>query len=77
MMRPRGNPPVPSATSSAIDPVGMTSTSCVWLPSSRISDPDPNCLWMTLIASAIDFCFFSWTDIPTSAARPLHAACHA
>jgi hypothetical protein len=76
MTRPRGRPPTPSATSSARAPVWMASMAIEPFSPIRMMDPLPNCLSMTLIASAIDRCFFSWTDIPTSAAGPLHAACH-
>jgi hypothetical protein len=58
-MRPRGRPPQPSATSSATEPVGMTSTGWTSLPSSRMIEPEPNCLWMARIASAMLLFFLS------------------
>src|SRR6187431_30223 len=44
MMRPRGSPPTPSATSSAIEPVGMTSTGARSSLPNRMTEPFPNCL---------------------------------
>src|SRR5207302_5750525 len=42
--RPRGTPPTPSATSSWIAPVGMTSTcSLAWCSPSFMMEPLPNC----------------------------------
>ena len=41
-IRPRGTPPMPSARSSAREPVGIASTLTVPLSPRRISDPSPN-----------------------------------
>src|SRR5579859_1151852 len=42
-MRPRGRPPRPSATSSAIDPVGITSIGSRVSSPRRMTEPLPNC----------------------------------
>jgi hypothetical protein len=66
MMRPRGKPPMPSAVSSAREPVGMTSTCATSWPPRRMIAPAPNCFWMTRIASsmalprALDVFSVSW-----------------
>jgi hypothetical protein len=49
--RPRGKPPTPSARSSESDPVGITSTSCVLVPSSGMIAPLPNCFSMAAMAA--------------------------
>src|SRR5688572_13601557 len=53
-MRPRGRPPQPSATSSPMEPVGMTliSGGASSAPS-RMIDPLPNCFSIVLTASSI------------------------
>src|SRR5690242_15979088 len=53
-MRPRGSPPMPSATSSAIDPVGTTSTGARSSLPSRMTEPLPNCrsIWASAVSSA-------------------------
>ena len=43
MIRPRGKPPIPKATSSAMDPVGITSIGARPSSPSRMTDPLPNC----------------------------------
>src|SRR5688500_7501391 len=44
MTRPRGRPPTPSATSSAMEPVGMTAVCTTGRSPRRITEPLPNCL---------------------------------
>src|SRR3712207_2479571 len=44
MTRPRGRPPMPSAMSRAIEPVGMTLMAWAGLSPSRMTEPLPNCL---------------------------------
>src|SRR3954470_6234519 len=44
MTRPRGRPPMPSATSSAIEPVGITCICVTGRSPSRMTEPLPNCL---------------------------------
>src|SRR4051812_5759849 len=44
MPRPRARPPMPSAMSSAMEPVGMTLMACDGLSPSRMTEPLPNCL---------------------------------
>src|SRR3954447_20574279 len=44
MTRPRGRPPTPSATSRAIEPVGMTAICMTGRSPRRITEPLPNCL---------------------------------
>src|SRR6266508_1536742 len=41
---PRGSPPMPSATSRAMEPVGITSTGITVRSPRRITEPLPNCL---------------------------------
>src|SRR4051812_18558671 len=53
--RPRGSPPTPSARSSDSDPVGITSTSWVLVPSSGMIAPLPNCFSMAAIAACTAF----------------------
>ena len=52
VMRPRGMPPMPSARSSAIDPVGMWSTSCCSREPSFMIAPRPNCFSMLSSAAS-------------------------
>src|SRR3954470_3832509 len=54
-MRPRGRPPTPSATSRAIDPVGMTSTGARSSLPRRMTEPLPN--WRSIWASAVSRAF--------------------
>src|SRR5580693_5933551 len=49
-MRPRGRPPKPSATSSAIEPVGITSTGTRVSSPRRMIEPLPN--WRSIWSSA-------------------------
>src|SRR6185436_10000847 len=42
-MRPRGNPPMPSAASTEMDPVEMVGTACTACAPRRITEPLPNC----------------------------------
>src|SRR5215475_5586197 len=44
MIRPRGRPPTPSATSKAIEPVGITAIGTTGRSPRRITEPLPNCL---------------------------------
>src|SRR4051795_4127474 len=44
MTRPRGRPPTPSATSRAMEPVGMIAVCTTGRSPSRITEPLPNCL---------------------------------
>src|SRR3954465_2303755 len=44
MTRPRGRPPTPRATSSAMEPVGMTAVCTTGRSPRRITEPLPNCL---------------------------------
>src|SRR5215218_4700247 len=44
MTRPRGRPPMPSAMSRAMEPVGMTLMAWAGLSPSRMTEPLPNCL---------------------------------
>src|SRR5581483_4705628 len=55
MMRPRGTPPMPSARSSAIDPVGIESTCILATSPSRMIAPLPN--WRSIWASAVSRAF--------------------
>src|SRR6202035_3603807 len=54
-MRPRGRPPMPRATSSAIEPVGITSTGTRVSSPSRMIEPLPNCrsIWRSAASSAL------------------------
>ena len=63
-MRPRGTPPMPSARSSARDPVGIDSTLTVPLSPRRISEPSPNSFLMplTVFSSAASFAFASLAE---------------
>src|SRR5215218_3242746 len=63
-MRPRGTPPMPSARSSASDPVGIASTLTVPLSPSRIREPSPNSFLIPLTAfsSAASFAFASLAE---------------
>ena len=51
-MRPRGRPPRPSATSSAIEPVGITSTGTRVSSPRRMTEPLPNCrsIWSSAVS---------------------------
>ena len=53
-MRPRGRPPRPSATSSAIEPVGITSTGTRVSSPRRMTEPLPNCrsIWRRAVSRA-------------------------
>src|SRR5579871_5958924 len=62
-MRPRGTPPTPSARSSAIDPVGITSTVNRVACPRRMIAPLPNCFSILLRAISSAFCF-SMTFLP-------------
>src|SRR3954451_19651713 len=53
--RPRGRPPMPSATSRAIDPVGITSIGGRLSSPRRITDPLPN--WRSICARAVSSAF--------------------
>src|SRR6266851_5014101 len=50
--RPRGRPPMPSATSRAIDPVGITSIGARPSSPSRMIEPLPNCrsIWASAVS---------------------------
>ena len=63
-IRPRGTPPMPSARSSAREPVGIASTLTVPLSPRRISEPSPNSFRMPLTAfsSAASFAFASFAE---------------
>src|SRR5690242_14572902 len=50
MTRPRGRPPTPSATSRAMEPVGMMAVWMTGRSPSRMTEPLPNCL--SICASA-------------------------
>src|ERR1700692_742229 len=54
-MRPRGRPPMPRATSRAIEPVGITSTGTRVSSPSRMIEPLPNCrsIWRSAASSAL------------------------
>src|SRR5215207_7373978 len=54
-MRPLGIPPMPSATSRAIEPVGMTSTGARSSLPRRMTEPLPN--WRSICASAVSSAF--------------------
>src|SRR3954451_12494507 len=55
MTRPRGSPPMPRATSRAIEPVGMTSIGGRLFSPRRITDPLPN--WRSICARAVSSAF--------------------
>ncbi len=63
-IRPRGTPPMPSARSSARDPVGIASTLTVPLSPRRISEPSPNSFLMplTALSSAASLAFASLAE---------------
>src|SRR5439155_16886659 len=64
-MRPRGKPPTPSARSTAIEPVEMTSIFSSAAAPSFMIEPFPNCFSICRIAWSIAL-VFSVTAIPTS-----------
>src|SRR5437660_1737695 len=49
MIRPRGRPPMPSATSSAIDPVGITSIGARVSSPRRMTAPLPCCRTLSTV----------------------------
>src|SRR3954463_15922206 len=55
MTRPRGRPPMPSAMSRAIEPVGMTFMTTSGLSPRRMTEPLPNCLsiWARAMSRAL------------------------
>src|SRR3954468_15486320 len=55
MTRPRGRPPMPSAMSRAIEPVGMTFMATSGLSPRRMTEPLPNCLsiWARAMSRAL------------------------
>src|SRR5690349_10405109 len=55
MTRPRGRPPTPSATSRAMELVGMTAICMTGRSPSRITEPLPNCLSICASASSSAF----------------------
>jgi hypothetical protein len=57
VMRPRGTPPMPSAMSSAIEPVGMDSMCSAEASPRRMIAPWPNCfsIWPSASSSAEPF----------------------
>src|ERR1700754_2633211 len=63
-MGPRGAPPIPSARSSASEPVGIEATLIVPLSPSRISEPSPNSLLIpvTALSRAASFAFASLAE---------------
>src|ERR1700710_1268623 len=63
-MRPGGAPPMPSARSSAREPVGIASTLTVPLSPRRISEPSPNSWRMplTALSSAASLAFASLAE---------------
>ncbi len=66
VIRPRGMPPTPSARSSAIEPVGITSIAVIeWAPSFMI-EPVPNCFSIAWMAAATALPRSAWAR---SAAR--------
>ena len=56
-MRPRGNPPMPSAKSTEIEPVEIDGTACTGWPPRRITEPFPNCfsIWLNARSTALSF----------------------
>src|SRR5215213_1875686 len=63
-IRPRGTPPMPSARSSARDPVGIASTLTVPLSPSLIRAPSPNSFLipLTVFSSAASLAFASFAE---------------
>src|SRR5258706_7461188 len=60
VIRPRGMPPTPSARSSAIDPVGITSIAWIEPEPSFMIEPVPNCFSMVAIAAATALVRSAW-----------------
>src|SRR5579864_7013716 len=58
-MRPRGTPPMPSARSSAMDPVGIVATGIRLLSPKRMMAPLPNCLSICAVTSSRALVFSS------------------
>src|SRR6202012_4909407 len=65
-IRPRGTPPIPSARSSASEPVGIESTLIVPLSPRRISEPTPKSrsIWVTAASRAESFALASFAVRP-------------
>ena len=65
-IRPRGTPPIPSARSSASEPVGIESTLTVPLSPRRISEPTPKSrsIWVTAASRAESFALASFAVRP-------------
>src|ERR1700761_184198 len=63
-IRPRGTPPIPSAKSSASEPVGIEATLIVPLSPRRISEPSPNSrlIPVTAASSAASFALASFAE---------------
>src|SRR5438477_11631519 len=55
VIRPRGTPPTPSARSSAIEPVGMTSIAWIEADPSFMIEPRPNCFSIARMAASTAF----------------------
>src|ERR1700749_2437751 len=71
-IRPRGSPPRPSATSRAIDPVGITSTGTRACSPSRMTEPLPNCrsIWTSAASRALSLSpALSGAGLPLGAMR--------
>src|SRR5579871_2736324 len=65
--RPRGRPPMPSATSSPSEPEGIDSISILSLLPSFITEPLPNCrsIWESAADKALDLSM----DVPSTIRR--------
>src|SRR3974390_580775 len=66
-MRPRGNPPIPSATSSPSEPEEIASISILSLLPSFMTEPLPNCrsIWESAADRALDLSM----DVPSTIRR--------
>src|SRR5882757_5992071 len=65
-IRPRGTPPIPSARSSASEPVGIEATLIVPLSPRRIREPAPKSrsIWVTAASRAASFALASFAVRP-------------
>src|SRR5260221_10507844 len=75
-MRPRGNPPMPSAKSTEMEPVEIEGTACTGCPPSRMTEPLPNCfsIWLSVAPKARERSFSSIEGPVSFRGKPHYSA---